>query len=233
MPTRGSRLAGPLDVCRRSRALRSWCSMPVARTATSMFSSTVIRGNIRQSWKLRPMPARAIRCGALPVMSLARVRPAPESGLIMPVTQLKNVVLPEPLGPISALTLPCWKVTVAPSTAVTPPNDLVSPTVSRLRHLRCPAVGSSLHLRRSSAVTVPSDGLVGLLLRAAASGPGRGCSATSRGSRLAAGAEPVHQRSSAGITPSGMNSTTRPSSSPVATRWIWVSPYCALKYSSA
>ena len=33
----------------------------------------------------------------------------PSSGLIMPVTQLKNVVLPDPLGPISALILPGLK----------------------------------------------------------------------------------------------------------------------------
>ena len=37
-----------------------------------MFSITVIRGKIRHSWKLRPMPARAILCGALPVMSRPR-----------------------------------------------------------------------------------------------------------------------------------------------------------------
>ena len=37
----------------------------------------------------------------------------------------------------------------------------------------------------------------------------------------------------AGITPSGMNSTTSPSSIPVATRWNWESPKLSLKYSSA
>ena len=42
------------------------------RTATSMFSMTVIRGKTRHSWKLRPMPARAILCDALPVMSSPR-----------------------------------------------------------------------------------------------------------------------------------------------------------------
>jgi len=31
----------------------------------------------------------------------------------MPVTQLKNVVLPDPFGPMSALILPWWNVTVA------------------------------------------------------------------------------------------------------------------------
>ena len=46
----------------------------------------------------------------------------PLSGLIIPVTQLKNVVFPEPFGPIRALIRPCWKLTVAPSTARTPPN---------------------------------------------------------------------------------------------------------------
>ena len=51
----------------------------------------------------------------------------------MPVTQLKNVVLPEPFGPISALIRPSWKATEAPSTARTPPKDLVRPSVSSER----------------------------------------------------------------------------------------------------
>ena len=47
------------------------------------------------------------------------------------MTQLKNVVLPEPLGPIKALTLPGWNRTVVLSSTRLPPNALVSSTVSR------------------------------------------------------------------------------------------------------
>src|ERR1041385_8569150 len=46
--------------------------------------------------------------------------------------QLNSVVLPEPLGPMTAFTLPRWNRTVAPPSAATPPNDFVSPAVSRL-----------------------------------------------------------------------------------------------------
>ncbi len=104
MPTRTSS-ARALSISSGLRAPASSSRTFVRRTATSMFSRTVMRGNTRQSWKLRPIPARAILCGARRVMSSPRNVTVPESGLIMPVTQLKNVVLPEPLGPMSALIL--------------------------------------------------------------------------------------------------------------------------------
>ena len=66
----------------------------------------------------------------------------------MPVTQLKNVVLPDPLGPISALTLPWWKVTLAPSTACTPPKDFFRSTVARLGVAGAVAAGPVLPLVR-------------------------------------------------------------------------------------
>ena len=53
-------------------------------------------------WNVRAMPALVTMCGALAVMSRAvERRPCPVVGLYSPVMQLKNVVLPAPLGPMS------------------------------------------------------------------------------------------------------------------------------------
>ena len=78
MPTRASSFAGSFHLRLAPRGRQQWRRL-VERTATSMFSITVIRGKIRHSWNLRPIPARAILCEALPVMSSPRyvARPGP------------------------------------------------------------------------------------------------------------------------------------------------------------
>src|SRR5579859_966348 len=48
----------------------------------------------------------------------------PESGRKAPVTRLKNVVLPAPLGPITAVSEPSSKFRLTPFMALTPPKDL-------------------------------------------------------------------------------------------------------------
>jgi hypothetical protein len=76
-----------------------------------MFSITVIRLSALVSWKVRTMPDLA----TLDAEVLSRVRPsklqcAPwlEVGRSNPVIRLKNVVLPAPFGPISAVMMPRW-----------------------------------------------------------------------------------------------------------------------------
>src|SRR5690348_10790897 len=61
----------------------------------------------------------------------------PRSAGTYPVIMLNTVVLPDPLGPISAVTVPAWISNEQRSTAVIPPNRLLRPS------------------RRKSAVTTP------------------------------------------------------------------------------
>src|SRR4051812_40972203 len=49
---------------------------------------------------------------------------------MVPLTRLKKVVLPAPLGPMMALTLPCSMVVVTSLTAVRPPKRLVTLRIS-------------------------------------------------------------------------------------------------------
>src|SRR5216110_954080 len=68
--------------------------------------------------------------------SPARLAPAsamrPPSGRISPVTTLKNVVLPAPLGPISPMIAPCGTSRSTSFRATTPPNCLTTPRTSRM-----------------------------------------------------------------------------------------------------
>src|SRR5262245_21532242 len=58
-----------------------------------------------------------------------RIRPA--SGRSSPASWATSVVLPAPLGPITAWISPGRTARATPSVATTPPNRLVSPCVSR------------------------------------------------------------------------------------------------------
>src|SRR3989304_7118513 len=56
----------------------------------------------------------------------------PELGLRKPVMVLKRVVLPAPLGPMRPVMLPLATLRLQPSTARTPPNDLVTLSTTRI-----------------------------------------------------------------------------------------------------
>ncbi len=87
---------------------------------------TVIRLSALVSWKVRTMPA----CATLEAEVLSSVRPSKDQcaplpalvGRSKPVIRLKNVVLPAPFGPISAVISPRWTSRCCTSTAVMPPN---------------------------------------------------------------------------------------------------------------
>src|SRR5690349_2096193 len=87
-----------------------------------MFSSTVSLESTLVSWKVRTMPSRATRKAGMP----RRLRPlndqSPPSGRSNPVSRLKNVVLPAPLGPIRPVITPRWISRWSTSTAVRPPK---------------------------------------------------------------------------------------------------------------
>ena len=68
---------------------------------TITFSSAVISANRRMFWNVRAMPAFATSCTAVGTYGSPPSRKLPLSGVYSPVSTLKNVVLPAPLGPIS------------------------------------------------------------------------------------------------------------------------------------
>ena len=81
--------------------------LAVCRCApTAMFWRTVCCANGWTIWKVRVMPSLALRCGSRPVMSSPWKRTRPLSGLRKPDISANSVVLPAPLGPISAHRLP-------------------------------------------------------------------------------------------------------------------------------
>src|SRR5215831_4401890 len=82
-------------------------------------------------WNVRAMPSQATLCGLKPVMLAPSNSTVPSLGGIRPVMPLKSVVLPAPLGPISANISPRLTSKLTSSTAVRPPNRLVT-----LRSLR-------------------------------------------------------------------------------------------------
>src|SRR3954454_3598903 len=93
---------------------------PVA--PTRMFSSTVSLARTLVSWKVRTMPIRDTRYAGMPFRLVPLNDQSPSSGRSKPVSRLKNVVLPAPFGPISAVITPRWISTRSTSTAVSPPN---------------------------------------------------------------------------------------------------------------
>ena len=75
------------------------------------------------------MPAREIRLGGSPVMSAPLSRMRPEVGRSTPVTQLKNVLLPAPFGPMMARISPRRISRLTLLSAVSPPKRMVRPSV--------------------------------------------------------------------------------------------------------
>ena len=114
----------PAGACAAARPMRSiWraasssrrASSPRSRRATlanvpllprrcapsATFSSTLMSGSTLTCWKVRPMPRRATSCEEPPGDALAlEARSRPPVGHSTPVTRLKMVLLPAPLGPI-------------------------------------------------------------------------------------------------------------------------------------
>src|SRR5215470_5676247 len=87
---------------------------------------------------------RAIADGAEPVMSRPLNAIIPDVGVRKCVSKLKQVVLPAPLGPISAWIVPRRTRRSTPLTATNPLNSLVSCRVSRI-------VSSAMPRRRATA----------------------------------------------------------------------------------
>src|SRR5438552_8019734 len=118
------------------------------------FSSTVAPGRMLVIWYERAMALREIRFGGSPAMSSPANRMRPALGFSTPVTQLKNVDLPAPLGPMMARTSPAGTAMLTSLSAVRPPNRMLSPSV-RSRGAPAPGTGAA----RSICVPVTLDEL--------------------------------------------------------------------------
>src|SRR5262245_17337045 len=70
------------------------------------------------------MPRRMMSGARSPAMSSRSSSTRPASGRNAPVIRLKNVVLPAPFGPITAVSEPASKCRLTSFMATTPPNDL-------------------------------------------------------------------------------------------------------------
>src|SRR4029077_9709698 len=78
------------------------------------------------------MPSRAIRSAERPAISRSSKRMAPALGARSPESMLMSVVLPAPLGPITACTSPRRSSSETSLTAARPPNCLESPLTRRI-----------------------------------------------------------------------------------------------------
>src|SRR6185295_6962677 len=96
------------------------------------FSSTVAPGRILVIWYERARPLWEIRCGGRPATSSPFRTMRPPVGRSTPVTQLKKVLLPAPLGPMMARISPRGTAMLTLLTAVRPPKRMVSPSVRRI-----------------------------------------------------------------------------------------------------
>ena len=86
------------------------------------------------------------------------------SGRSKPVSRLKNVVLPAPLGPISAVITPRWISTCSTSTAVRPPNCRTMLSATRIGS-GLGAPGSRGDVRERAARGADADAGAGRRLR--------------------------------------------------------------------
>jgi hypothetical protein len=77
-----------------------------APASASCVSRAVIDANVAAVWNVRPTPAVAMRCGGKPSMRPPASHTEPASAPSWPLMMLKQVVLPAPLGPISATISP-------------------------------------------------------------------------------------------------------------------------------
>src|SRR5206468_3077995 len=96
----------------------------------STLSSTVRPLNTRTPWKVRAMPSAARRCAGRPLTSEPERRIVPPSAGTTPEMRLTSVVFPAPFGPMRPSARPWTMPRSTRSTAVTPPNRFVRPTVS-------------------------------------------------------------------------------------------------------
>ena len=109
---------------RASASVLRWAAPKWAATAT--FSRIVSLRKGRGIWNVRASPRWQTASGVRPAMSWSLKRMEPDVGSSAPEMQLKQVVLPEPLGPMRPRISPGFTSKETAFSAVKPPNCLVS-----------------------------------------------------------------------------------------------------------
>src|SRR5690606_24693186 len=118
---------------RSARSAREWASRRSGvprKPPTITFSSTDMSAKGLTTWKVRPIPTAHTWSARQPAMSVPRKRMRPWSGGMTPATRLNKVVLPAPLGPISATISPRATDSDAESTARKPRKLFETPSTS-------------------------------------------------------------------------------------------------------
>ena len=99
------------------------------------FSSTVIAGKGRGTWKVRATPRARTRWGGSPSSRRPSRRIRPALGARVPATRLKSVLFPAPFGPIRPVRLPAATRSDTSWTAAWPPNRRVTCSSSSMAGL--------------------------------------------------------------------------------------------------
>ena len=106
----------------------------------------MLENNLR-FWKVLAMPSLVIRSGGNPLIRLPSNTTSPSLGAYRPVMQLKKVVLPAPLGPMSPTICPGPTDMSTSRTATSPPKRRVTLRASRIGVPSVWARGDSLMCR--------------------------------------------------------------------------------------
>jgi hypothetical protein len=108
-------------------SIQALSTFPPARSRGSVtFSSAVSIGKRLKNWKMKPMwlRRRSVSCWSpIPVMSVPSMDTLPEVGRSRPARMCMSVDLPEPDGPMTAVSCPFTMSSETPfsaSTAVSP-----------------------------------------------------------------------------------------------------------------
>src|SRR6266852_2629710 len=120
-------------------------------------SSTVMLAKGLGIWKLRARPSRMRLCAACPTMSCPSKRMLPSSFLSVPAMQLTSVLLPEPFGPMRPTRSPGRTMKSTRSSAVKPPNLLVTPETSSSASLIVEDYGADCPVPSSPRKRGPRD----------------------------------------------------------------------------
>src|SRR6185312_6911688 len=125
---------------------------PRHSSAVRTFSSTVSQPNVCTRWNVRLRPRRALPLDDFWVRSTPSSTTRPPTGLRIPETTSKSVVLPAPFGPMMPTTSPASARMLTSSRATIPPKRTVTPAMSKIG----PAAGAARSPRLASTL-IPND----------------------------------------------------------------------------
>ena len=136
------------DLARQARSRRPRAS----RSGSSMFCATVSAGSRLNAWKTKPTRSRRSSVRRASPSSPSATPPSrtmPSVGRSRPAAMCRNVLLPEPDGPMTAVNEPRSKPAVTPSSATTAPSPRPYSLRTPSRRTACPVGGAAASGRGS------------------------------------------------------------------------------------